>query len=121
VANDLQLEDLDVSPSGVCGVWLRHDLETRHKSPLKLGAGAQEQTAVLSDEQIRLMERPSPEFRMRQVEPSALSELLNQDTIYWGQLKGVGKIYIQVVIHAFCSLAFAKLYPTKMSITNRQI
>jgi transposase InsO family protein len=117
VANDLRLEGVDVSPSGVRGVWLRHDLETRYKRLLRLEAEAQEQTFVLSDEQIRLLERHSPEFRMRHVETSAPGELLNQDTFYWGQLKGVGKIYVQVVVDAFCSLAFAKVYTSKMPIT----
>ena len=27
--------------------------------------------------------------------------------IRWGALKGVGKVYVQVVVDAFCSLAFA--------------
>ena len=44
-------------------------------------------------------------------------ELLNQDTFYWGTLKGVGKVYVQVVVDAFCSLAFAKLYTSKMPVT----
>jgi transposase InsO family protein len=117
VANELRLRGIDVSPSGVRGVWLRHDLETRYKRLLRLEQKAQETTHVLSDEQVRLLERHSPEFRMRHVETSAPGELLNQDTFYWGQLKGVGKIYVQVVVDAFCSLAFAKMYTSKMPIT----
>ena len=34
-----------------------------------------------------------------------------------GTLKGVGKVYVQVVVDAFCSLAFAKVYTSKMPIT----
>jgi len=117
IANELRLQGVDVSPSGVRGVWLRHDLETRYKRLLRLEAEAREQTHVLTEEQIRLLERHSPEFRMRHVETSAPGELLNQDTFYWGTLKGVGKIYVQVVIDAFCSLAFAKVYTSKMPIT----
>ena len=117
IANELRLQGVDVSPSGVRGVWLRHDLETRYKRLLRLEAEAREQTHVLTEEQIRLLERHSPEFRMRHVETSAPGELLNQDTFYWGTLKGVGKIYVQVVVDAFCSLAFAKVYTSKMPIT----
>lgn len=117
IANELRLQGVNVSPSGVRGVWLRHELETRYKRLLRLEAAAREQTHVLSDEQVRLLERHSPEFRMRHVEASAPGELLNQDTFYWGTLKGVGKIYVQVVIDAFCSLAFAKVYTSKMPIT----
>jgi hypothetical protein len=43
------------------------------------------------------------------VEASRPGELLNQDTFYWGTLKGVGKVYVQVVVDVFCSLAFAKV------------
>lgn len=41
----------------------------------------------------------------------------NQDTCHWGSLKGVGKVYVQVVVVTFCSLAFAKVYTSKMPIT----
>ena len=45
---------------------------------------------------------------MGHVEAHAPGELLNQDTFYWGTLKGVGNIYAHVVVDAF-SLAFAKV------------
>ena len=72
MANELRLEGLTVSSSGVRGVWLRHDLETRTKRLLRF---------------------------------------------FWGVLKGVGKIYVQVVVDVFCSIAFAKVYISKMPIT----
>ena len=72
---------------------------------------------MLSDEQIRLLERHSVDFRCRHVEASRPGELLNQDTFYWGTLKGVRKVYVQVVVDVFCSLAFAKVYNSKMPIT----
>jgi len=42
--------------------------------------------------------------------------LLNQDTFYWGTLKGVGKGYVQLVVDVFCTLAFAKVYTAKMPV-----
>jgi transposase InsO family protein len=117
VANDLRLKGMTVSPGGVRNVWLRHDLATRHKRLLRLEATVQEQTLVLTEEQMRLLERHSVDFRLRHVESSRPGELLNQDTFYWGTLKGVGKVYVQVVIDVFCSLAFAKVYTSKIPIT----
>jgi transposase InsO family protein len=117
VANDLRLEGVTVSPSGVRGVWLRHDLETRTKRLLRLEREAQNETFVLSPTQIELLERHSVDYRCRHIETSRPGELLNQDTFYWGTLKGVGKVYVQVVIDTFCSLAFAKVYNSKMPIT----
>ena len=58
---------------------------------------------------------------MRHIEAYAPGELLNQDTFYWGTLKGVGKVYVQVVVDAFCSLAFAKVYTSKMPITAAEL
>lgn len=117
VANDLRMQGHQVSPGGVRNVWLRHDLGTRHKRLLRLETVAQGETIVLSEEQMRLLERHSVDYRLRHVESSRPGELLNQDTFYWGSLKGVGKVYVQVVIDVFCSLAFAKVYTSKMPIT----
>jgi transposase InsO family protein len=118
VSNELRLAAVEVSPSGVRGVWLRNDLETRYKRLMRLERESRDNTTfVLTDEQVRLLERHSPDFRCRHVESSAPGELLNQDTFYWGTLKGVGKVYVQVVVDTFCSLAFAKCYSSKMPIT----
>jgi Integrase core domain. len=117
VANELRLQGMHVGPSGVRGVWLRNDLETRHKRLLRLEQASRDATLVLTEEQIHLLERHSVDFRCRHVESSRPGELLNQDTFYWGTLKGVGKVYVQVVVDVFCSLAFAKVYTAKFPIT----
>lgn len=117
VANELRLQGLSVSSGGVRGVWLRHDLETRYKRLMRLESAARGETFVLSAEQIVLLERHSADFRLRHVEASRPGELLNQDTFYWGSLKGVGKVYVQVIVDVFCSLAFAKVYNSKMPVT----
>lgn len=104
IANELRLQGVDVSPPGYAapGCAMTWRPATSATRLLRLEAEAREQTHVLTDEQIRLLERHSPEFRMRHVEASAPGELLNLDTFYWGTLKGVGKIYVQVVVDAFC-------------------
>jgi transposase InsO family protein len=117
IANELRLMGYTISPSGVRYVWLRHDLETRTKRLLRLEQEAHKSTFVLSAEQIRLLERHSTDVRCRHIEVSRPGELLNQDTFYWGTLKGVGKVYVQVIVDVFCSLAFAKVYNSKMPVT----
>jgi transposase InsO family protein len=117
LANQLRLENVNVSAGGVRGVWLRHDIETRHKRLMRLERHARQQTFVLSEAQIKLLERHSSDFRSRHVEASRPGELLNQDTFYWGTLKGVGKVYVQVIVDVSCSFAFAKVYTSKMPIT----
>jgi len=117
VANELRLQGVSVSSSGVRGVWSRHDIETRYKRLMRLEAHSRDDTFLLSEEQVKLLERHSADFTCRHVESSAPGELLNQDTFYWGTLKGVGKVYVQVVIDTFCSLGFAKVYNSKMPVT----
>lgn len=117
VANELRLMGVTVSSGGVRGVWQRHNLETRTKRLLRLEETARDTTFVLSEQQIKLLEKHSTEFRCRHVESSRPGELLSQDTFYWGTLKGVGKVYVQVVVDTFCSLAFGKVYNSKMPIT----
>ena len=63
-----------MSPMGVRSVWLRHDLETRHKRLLRLEQQFQDDTYVLSEEQIELLERHSVDFRCRHVEASRAQE-----------------------------------------------
>lgn len=58
-----------------------------------------------------------PDSGRRLHEASRAGELLNQDTFYWGTLKGVGKVYVQVAVDVSCSFAFAKVYTSKMPIT----
>lgn len=116
-ANELRLAGITVSAGGVRGVWSRHDLEGRVKRLLRLEDAAQAETIVLSEAQIKLLEKHSANFRCRHVVSTRPGELLNQDTFYWGTLKGVGKVYVQVVVDTFCSLAFAKVYNSKMPVT----
>ncbi len=117
VSNELRLQTIEVGPTGVRGVWARHGIETRYKRLMRLESEAQGDTIVLSETQIKLLERHSVDYRCRHVEATRPGELLNQDTFYWGTLKGVGKVYVQVVVDVFCSLAFAKVYTAKMPIT----
>ena len=49
MANELRLSGLNVSPTGVRGVWLRHDIETRFKRLLRLEASARETAIALSE------------------------------------------------------------------------
>ena len=118
VANELRLQDVNISPTGVRGVWLRHDLETRYKRLMRLEEHARGEPPIeLTQSQVELLERHSAGFRCRHVEADRPGQLLNQDTFFWGTIKGVGKVYVQVVVDVFCSMAFAKVYTSKMPVT----
>lgn len=63
VSHELMLKGAQVSSSGVRGVWSRHKLLTKHERLLRLEKSVAERKIELSEDQIRLLERFSPEFR----------------------------------------------------------
>lgn len=120
VEHALRMRGLQVSSSGVRGVWIRHKLLTKHERLLRLEKTTAERKLELSDEQIRLLERFSPEFRDRHIEAPHTGSLVAVDTFFVGVLKGVGKVYLQTAIDCHSRYAWARLHTSKLPITAVQ-
>jgi hypothetical protein len=86
-------QSVTVSSGGVRGVWSRHNLLSRHERLLRLERETRERKLELTDQQIRLLERFSPEFRERHIQVHNTGELVAVDTFLVGVLKGVGRVY----------------------------
>jgi len=121
VAQELALRGIQVSAGGVRGVWQRHRLLTKHERLLRLETATAERKLALSDEQIKLLERFSPEFRARHIEAPHTGALVAVDTFFVGTLKGVGKVYLQTAIDCHSRHAWARLYPNKLPVTAVQL
>jgi transposase InsO family protein len=121
VAQELVLKGIQISAGGVRGVWQRHNLLTRHERLLRLEKATAERKLSLSDEQIKLLERFSPEFRERHIEAPHTGALVAVDTFFVGALKGVGKVYLQNAIDCHSRHAWARLYPNKLPVTAVQL
>lgn len=117
VAQYLVLQGVRVSSTGVRGVWSRHNLLTRHERLMRLEQAVRGQTVKLSDEQVRLLERFSPEFRDRHIEANHTGDLVAVDTFLVGSLKGVGRVYMQSVIDCYSRQAWGRLYTSKLPLT----
>ena len=117
VAQELMLRGVTVSSGGVRGVWNRHNLLTRHERLLRLERAVRQQKLALNEQQVKLLERFSPEFRERHIEVKHSGELVAVDTFFVGTLKGVGKVYLQSVIDCYSRYAFGRLYTSKMPVT----
>lgn len=117
VEQELRLKGLAVSSGGVRGVWQRHNLLTKHERLLRLEKSTAERKIELKEEQIRLLERFSPEFRERHIEAPHTGSLGAVDTFFVGVLKGIGKIYLQTAIDCHSRHAWARLYPSKLPVT----
>lgn len=117
VAQELTLKGVQVSSGGVRGVWNRHNLLTKQERLLRLERSVKEQPFELSDDQVRLLERFSPEFRERHIETRHTGDLVAVDTFFVGTLKGVGKVYLQSVIDCYSRYAWGRLYTSKLPVT----
>jgi transposase InsO family protein len=117
VAQQLVLQNIQVSAGGVRGVWSRHNLLSRHHRLLRLEKTAREQRLKLTDAQIRLLERFSPEFRERHIETKHTGDLVAVDTFFVGTHKGVGRVYLQSAIDCHSRYAWGRLYTSKLPVT----
>ena len=117
VSHELMLKGMQVSSGGVRGVWSRHKLLTKHERLLRLEKSVAERRIELSEDQVRLLERFSPEFRERHIETRHTGDLVAVDTFFVGHLKGVGKVYLQSVIDCHSRYAWGRLYTSKLPLT----
>ena len=102
------------------GVWHRHGLLTKYERLLRLEKTTAEQKTALSDEQIWLLERFSPEFLERHIEASHTGALVAVDTFFVCVLNGVGRIYLQTAIDCHSCYAWARINTSKLSTTAVQ-
>src|SRR5215217_5158725 len=120
VANELTKRGQFVSPTGVRSVWLRNDLQTFARRLKALEARlAQNQGMVLTEQQIRAMEKAKQEKEAHgEIETAHPGYLGAQDTYYVGTIKSIGRIYQQTFIDTYTKVAFAKLYDRKNALVS---
>jgi transposase InsO family protein len=123
LSNELRKEGILVSSGGVRSIWQRHNLETFKKRLRALEDKAAKEGIVYTEAQLQALETAK---RERENDPDEIETqhpgyLISQDTFYVGYLKGVGRIYQQTVVDTYTSVAFAKLYTSKVPVTAADI
>lgn len=113
ISDQLKLHGISVSSPTVQNILIKHGLASRYDRWMKLEEKAATEGIKLTAEQVRAIEKINPVFRERHVESRRPGDLLCQDTFLVGVMKGVGRIYMQVVIDTFGSFAFGYLHTSK--------
>jgi transposase InsO family protein len=117
VSNELRKRGLILSPAGVRGVWIRHDLQTFRRRLAALEKKVAEEGVILTESQIAALERKrEKEEASGEIETEHPGYLGSQDTFYVGTLKGVGRIYQQTFVDTYSKVAAAKLYTSKTAL-----
>lgn len=115
ISDMLKLEGISVSAPTVQNILTQHGMRTMYDRLLKLEEKTAQETIALTGEQLKYLEQINPCWRERHIESTCPGELLAQDTFYVGRIKGVGQVYLQVVIDTYGSYAFGRLYISKIA------
>jgi transposase InsO family protein len=118
VSNELRKRGILVSAGGVRSIWKRHDLEHFRKRLAALSAKVAQDGIILSEDQLRALERAREEKEAHgEIETEHPGYLGCQDTYYVGNIKGVGRIYQQSFMDSYSKVTLVKLYDRKHAIT----
>ena len=117
-SNELRKKGVVVSPAGVRGIWIRHDLESMKKRLKRLEAKMAKENLILTEEQLVALEKKRDESTaVGEITSEHPGYLGSQDTFYVGTLKGVGRIYQQTFVDTYSKVAHCKLYTMKNQLT----
>jgi transposase InsO family protein len=117
VSQQLILNGFHVGIGAIRGIWQRHDLVTKHQRLLHLEKHYKDNNIQLTQQHVALLEKFDPEFRERHIKADFTGQLVALDTFYVGNLKGIGKIYLQTVVDCHSRFAFGHLYTSKVPVT----
>ena len=110
----LKREGMSCSKPTIQKILERHGLGTRYQRLLQLESRCLAGEITPTDEQQKALEKNNPCLKERHVESSKPGELLCQDTTMIGHLAGIGKVYAQTVVDAYCSYGFAYIHTGKI-------
>jgi transposase InsO family protein len=120
--NDLRNQGIFASPSGVCSIWRRHQLQSRKLRLKALETKVAAEGLILTESQVVALERQKTrDEACGQIETEHPGYLGSQDTYYVGTIKEIGRIYQQTFVDTYSKVAACKLYTSKTPITGADL
>jgi transposase InsO family protein len=117
VSQQLILRGVHIGVGAIRGIWQRLNMLLKHQRLLMLEQHYKTNNIALTENHIALLEKFDPEFRERHIQADFTGQLVAMDTFMVGNLKGIGKIYLQTVIDCHSRFAFGHLYTSKVPVT----
>ena len=117
VSQQLILRGVHIGVGAIRGVWQRHNILLKHQRLLRLEQHYKDHNIELTENHIQLLEKFDSEFRERHIKADFTGQLVALDTFMVGNLKGIGKIYLQTVVDCHSRFAFGHLYTSKVPVT----
>jgi transposase InsO family protein len=111
------LRSVHIGVGAIRGIWIRHNMLLKHQRLLRLEQHCKNSSIQLNENHIKLLEKFDPEFRERHIKADFTGHLVSLDTFMVGNLKGIGKIYLQTVVDCHSRFAFGHLYTSKVPVT----
>jgi hypothetical protein len=111
-----------ISPAGVRGVWLRHDLETMKKKLKALEAKVAQEGLILTEAQVIALEKAKMEKEAHgEFESECPGYCGAQDTFYVGNMKGVPHLSADLRRHLLESDVCQTLRPQDADYPGRSL
>jgi len=117
VSQQLILRNIHIGVGAIRGIWQRHNMLLKCQRLLRLEQHYKNNNIALTENHIKLLEKFDPEFRERHIKADFTGDLVGIDTFMVGNLKGIGKIYLQTVVDCHSRFAFGHLYTSKVPVT----
>lgn len=117
ISEKLKMDGIKISPPTVQSIMNNHQIGKRHDRARYLEEKVYQDKITLTPEQLRIVEKINPCFKDRErINTSKFpGELLVQDVFCLTLLKGIGKVFVQVVIDMYGGITFCRLDLRKLA------
>ncbi len=114
LSTHLKNQGLTISSPTIQKILIQNEMGNKNARLWKLEEKVLQGEIQLTEEQMIRIEKFNPCFRERKNPAHYPAELLAQDTMMVGSLKGLGKVYLQSVVDTYNSFAFGFLHPGRL-------